>query len=93
MGETRSIAATVRGRVQGVGFRYSTQRIAQQLGLDGWVRNRHDGAVELLAQGHPDVIDRFVAFLEEGPPAARVTSVDLREVTADQTINGFRVRS
>lgn len=91
MTATRAIAATVTGRVQGVGFRYTTQRRGQELGLVGWVRNQPDGSVETWAQGPEDALNRFVVFLEQGPPAARVASVELQDVTPDATVEGFRV--
>lgn len=91
MTATRAIAATVTGRVQGVGFRYTTQRRGQELGLVGWVRNHPDGSVETWAQGSEDALQRFVVFLEQGPPAARVTTVDLQDVALDATVEGFRV--
>jgi acylphosphatase len=66
----------VAGRVQGVSFRMWTVGEADRLGLDGWVRNRRDGTVEILAVGPADAIDRLAAACRAGPPAARVTSVE-----------------
>jgi acylphosphatase len=66
----------VRGRVQGVWYRGSAQEEARRLGLVGWARNRPDGSVEILAQGAPAALDRFVEWCREGPPLARVRSVD-----------------
>lgn len=91
MSEMRAIAATVTGRVQGVGFRFTTQRVATQLGLDGWVKNRPDGSVQTWAQGPSAIVDRFLGFLEEGPPASRVLSVEVTEVTPDPALDSFRV--
>ena len=62
----------VRGRVQGVGFRYALRREAQRAGVHGWVRNRHDGSVEAVLQGEADAVARVVAWARRGPPAARV---------------------
>jgi acylphosphatase len=87
----RAIYAVITGAVQGVGFRYTTRAMANQMGLTGWVRNRSDGSVEVWAQGPPDAVARFTAFLERGPRAARVTSLNLEEVDPDPAINGFRV--
>jgi acylphosphatase len=67
----------VRGRVQGVGFRYALRREAQHAGVRGWVRNRHDGSVEAVMQGEADAVARIVAWARRGPPAARVD--ELRE--------------
>ena len=62
----------VRGRVQGVGFRYALRREAQHAGVRGWVRNRHDGSVEAVLQGEAGALARIVAWARRGPPAARV---------------------
>jgi acylphosphatase len=80
----------VNGRVQGVGFRYFVVREAQALQLAGWVRNLPDGQVEVLASGAPDVVSAFEGRLWEGPPHARVTSVETREAEAPQYAE-FRV--
>jgi acylphosphatase len=65
----------VRGRVQGVGFRWFVRERGQQLGLRGWVRNRSDGTVEVAAVGGADDVDAFRQSLTNGPPGA-----DVREV-------------
>ena len=66
----------VRGRVQGVGFRWWTRRRASDLSLRGTVRNRADGSVEIHAAGEPDMLEAFAAELEVGPLGARVEGVD-----------------
>ncbi len=68
----------VRGRVQGVYFRASTQREARRLGLSGWVRNRPDGSVEILAEGEELSIRELHGWAQKGPSAARVDRVDTR---------------
>jgi acylphosphatase len=60
------------GRVQGVGFRYFSRAAASREGIGGWVRNRPDGCVEVLAEGDVESIDRFERHLRSGPPRARV---------------------
>jgi acylphosphatase len=65
----------VTGRVQGVGFRWWTQRTAQRLGLVGAVRNCSDGSVEVQVVGATDVVDRLEVALMRGPPASRVERV------------------
>jgi acylphosphatase len=87
----KAILATVNGRVQGVGFRYTTQHRGRELGLTGWVRNQPDGSVVTFAQGDPEAIDSFIVFLGQGPPAARVASLDTRETSYDLTITDFRI--
>ena len=69
------IRFVVRGRVQGVGFRWWTERQAQQLGLTGTVSNLPDGTVEVLAFGPPDRIQQLQASLQEGPPSSHVSDV------------------
>ena len=68
----------ITGRVQGVAFRYSTARMAQALGLAGWVRNLRDGRVEAQFQGTEHVVNEAVQWCYKGPRFARVDSVDLR---------------
>ena len=82
----------VTGRVQGVFFRQSAVKEAQRLKLSGWVRNREDGAVEGLACGESGPLQHLRAWLQRGPPAARVEAVDWQPST--QTPEpGFGVRS
>jgi acylphosphatase len=71
---------TVTGEVQGVGFRWSAQGEAERLGVVGRVRNRTDGAVEIVAQGDRVAMDAFAAWLENGPRFARVADVDAEPV-------------
>lgn len=93
MADEKAIAATITGRVQGVGYRYSVLGVAQELGLVGWVRNAPDGSVETCARGHELVLEQFIAFLRRGPRAARVDTVDVRSVEPDPAMSGFVVRS
>lgn len=92
MEDRKAIIATVSGRVQGVGFRYSTVFMATELGLAGWVMNQRDGTVRAFAQGNPQIVDRFVGFLEEGPPPSRVDEVTVVETAVDPTLDRFEVR-
>ena len=66
---------TIRGRVQGVGYRAWLEFAAQGLGLDGWVRNRRDGRVEALLAGDERVVAEMIALCRQGPSAARVDGV------------------
>ncbi len=81
----------VRGRVQGVGFRWFVEREAQLLGLAGWVRNNHDGSVEVLATGTREQLSRLYERLRQGPRAARVDDVDVSEAPAAEGLNTFRI--
>ncbi len=74
----KRIHLVVRGRVQGVYFRASAKREARQLGLTGWVKNRNDNAVELLAEGEEDQVKDFLAWAQHGPSTARVDKVETR---------------
>lgn len=74
----KQVQLFVRGRVQGVFFRASTQREAKRLGLTGWVKNRPDGSVEVLAEGEEDELKELIAWANRGPSAARVERVDVR---------------
>jgi acylphosphatase len=81
----------VRGRVQGVGYRDWTVREARRLGLSGWVRNRRDGSVEILAQGEDAALDALAERCLEGPIPARPTVV--RVEPADEAVGeGFEER-
>lgn len=73
----------VRGRVQGVGFRWYVREVARDLGLAGWVRNQPDGTVEVFADGERPMIERFRDMLREGPPGAAVAAVDDVHKSAD----------
>ena len=66
---------TIRGRVQGVGYRYFVEREAQSRDLEGWVRNRRDGSVETVFSGSADAITAMIAACRRGPSSARVDAV------------------
>ena len=74
----------VRGRVQGVGFRWWTRGRARELGLVGSVRNRPDGSVEVIAAGPVDRLERFRGLLRRGPTSARVE--DVQEEPSDAAL-------
>lgn len=78
-GNMKTYHYIVQGRVQGVAFRYYTQRSAHQFGVKGTVKNLYNGDVEVYAQGNEDAIKKFEAFLNSGPISARVNRV-IREV-------------
>jgi len=77
----RAIRCIVSGRVQGVYYRAATVERATQLGLSGWVKNLSDGRVEAVASGPLEALTEFAAWLWQGPPAARVASVQVEEWT------------
>lgn len=78
MPEREAFSATIEGRVQGVGFRYSTQRQARRLGVVGFVQNRPDGTVYVECEGDADAIEQMAQWLRRGPSMARVTHADIR---------------
>ncbi|HXS52245.1 MAG TPA: acylphosphatase [Usitatibacter sp.] len=73
----------VRGRVQGVGFRYATVRAAQRFGITGWVRNRRDGSVEAIVQGPGEAVEAIVAWARRGPDSAIVESLEVVEAEGE----------
>lgn len=77
--DREAILALVRGRVQGVGFRYEARSKAKSLGLVGWVTNLSDGGLETYAEGPASAVATYVAWLRRGPPGASVDSIDVSE--------------
>jgi DNA ligase D-like protein (predicted 3'-phosphoesterase) len=82
-GKDTAVRAAVRGRVQGIGFRDATLRLARRLGVMGWVRNGEDGSVLVHAEGREAAVDELVAFLREGPPGAHVEEVAIEPVKVE----------
>jgi acylphosphatase len=83
--------AYVSGRVQGVAFRYYAEREALGLGLTGWVRNRRDGRVEVVAEGRKDDLENYVERLREGPRMARVEKLDIQWEGPSGEYSDFRI--
>ncbi len=81
----------VSGRVQGVGFRFFVERVANQLGLRGYVRNLADGSVEAYAIGSEVLLEEFRRHLAEGPRGARVTGVEEAEAPVNNRYNRFEI--
>lgn len=71
----KAVRLLIRGRVQGVGFRWSAREVATRAGVGGWVRNRPDGAVEMHLEGPADAVDRVRRWVSDGPGGARVDDV------------------
>ncbi len=91
-GEHKQLHAIVHGRVQGVSFRYYTEQRANELGLVGWVRNRADGSVEVIAEGSPEQLRHFEDYLNLGPTAARVETVEKTYSPATGEFTRFRIK-
>ena len=81
----------VKGRVQRVGFRFFVEDAAQREGIQGYVRNQHDGSVEIVAEGDLEALQRFEMAVRRGPSGARVEDVDTIEVEPSSRFAGFRV--
>ena len=88
----RHVTIIVRGVVQGVGFRVYTQQEARRLGLRGYVRNRSDGAVEIVAEGNAPAIDRLIAWVKHGPPAAVVADAEVTDGEPSAEFVDFGIR-
>lgn len=83
--------AVVTGRVQGVWFRDSCQRMARELGLTGSARNMEDGRLEIVAEGDPHAVEHLIAWARVGPPRAQVTGVEIYEEAPTNQMGGFRI--
>jgi len=88
--ETVCKRVVVKGRVQGVWFRQSTQRKALSLGVHGWVRNRPDGSVEAQFEGPGDVVDLAIEWAKDGPERARVDTIEVFEAEP-AGLGGFEI--
>ncbi|MDB5483535.1 MAG: acylphosphatase [Caulobacteraceae bacterium] len=86
-----AVRLVIRGRVQGVGYRWWARGQARRLKLAGWVRNRSDGSVELLAAGSSGAVEQLIEACRYGPPAAQVTLVERFEAD-DPGSGGFEER-
>jgi acylphosphatase len=87
--ETRRYIVT--GRVQGVGFRWFVEHAAVQFGLAGWVRNRADGSVEVMASGTRQELHDLYTELLKGPRASRVDKVEMEDAAPDTKLKKFRI--
>lgn len=88
----RRLDISVFGRVQGVYFRQYTLERAARLGLDGWVANRRDGSVRVVAEGDEATLRRLLEWLHQGPVMATVERVDAQWLEATGEFDGFTVR-
>lgn len=89
---TKAVHIHVSGHVQGVGYRQGCRHTARSLDLVGWVRNLHDGRVEIFAQGPEQGIDRLLDWVWGGPSMARVTGVESDVVAPDPTLTDFFIQ-
>lgn len=89
MNETTARDLSVRGRVQGVGFRAGARREARRLGVSGWARNEADATVTVRAQGAPEAVAALERWCRRGPAAGEVGGVDASDVAVDASLTGF----
>lgn len=84
----------ITGRVQGVGYRYFTRKNAEELNVNGWVKNMPDGSVETMLSGHPKDVEELIERLWKGPYTARVKNIDLIEKgsTEKEELHNFYVK-
>lgn len=86
------LVARINGRVQGVAFRWATRETAERLGLTGWVRNRLDGSVELVAEGDRARLEQLLDWCHQGPSMAAVENVDARWEPGRDEFSCFSIR-
>ena len=91
--EQEQLYAKVMGRVQGVGYRFFVVETAQRLGVCGWVRNRWDESVEVLAEGEREKLEKLLSALHTGPRMAHVIQVQYDWVPASGAFHSFQARS
>ncbi len=88
-----TLHCVIHGRVQGVGFRYFAQRCAEELGLNGWVRNLRGGLVETEVEGSREVLERYLSEMQSGPAHATVSRVDAEWFDIQGAYSSFEIRA
>jgi acylphosphatase len=88
----KQIHLTVFGNVQGVGFRYFSQMKAVQHQVKGWVRNRPDGSVEILAEANEDQLSHFIEEVRSGNPFSKVDDIDVHECCTPDGYTSFKIK-
>ena len=89
--EKVKVSARIEGIVQGVFFRYSTRQQAEELGVNGWVRNLPDGSVECLLEGERDAVESLMQWCHHGPPGAHVEKVTAQWMEYTGDMRGFSI--
>lgn len=87
----RRVHIKVYGRVQGVFFRHNTKKVADRLGLTGWVRNNPDDTVEIVAEGKDEAIDKMIEWCRKGPIGSRVEKIDIKEEGFKEEFTNFSI--
>jgi len=81
----------IKGRVQGVGYRWFARQAAEELGICGYVKNLANGDVEVVAEGETAVVDKFIEYLRQGPSFAHVVDIQVKQKDFIQSFNNFEV--
>jgi len=89
---TKSLHLIIEGRVQGVAFRFFTQKQAKKLNVTGYVKNLADGSVEIIAQGEPIALQSLVDWCHQGPTSARVSKVSVTAQLSTEIFADFEIR-
>lgn len=88
----KTIQILISGRVQGVGFRYFTESLADKYPVNGYVKNTLDNRVEVVCQGETEDIDQFINELRKGPAFSVITDVNIEELKTDRDYNSFEIK-
>ena len=91
-GENKAVRLVVSGLVQGVGFRWYVKRVADDYGVNGFVRNRDDGSVESVAEGDSSAVHGFLDEVKVGPSSAHVTGVNVEWLNFEGKYKGFNIQ-
>lgn len=89
----KTVKISVTGKVQGVFFRSETQKKANELGLDGWVKNEPDGTVTIIATGEESLINELIQWCASNPGASQVRDMDIKELSENEKVDkGFTIK-
>ncbi|UCH71736.1 MAG: acylphosphatase [Thermoplasmatales archaeon] len=86
-----NVHVIISGKVQGVWFRVSTKQKAEQLGINGWVKNTHEGDVEAILQGEEEPVKEMIEWCRHGPALAKVKKVKIKNKTQTRIFDGFHI--
>ena len=87
----KRVKVKIFGKVQGVFFRYNTKKMAEMLGVKGWVRNCEDGSVEAVFEGEDEKVDELVRWCRKGPSLARVEKIEVKDEKLKGEFKDFRI--
>ncbi len=87
----KAVHLLISGRVQGVFYRYTAQKVAARRGLKGWIKNLPNGKVEAIVVGDPDAVDTFIAWCHKGPPGGAVSEVTVESIPPPPDLEGFSI--